>query len=244
MPKTDADEKAIIEPSIIRLVRRAVAERVLLFPLKDHLEAFLALAGYDRRRARRFSTTHYYPPPEKDRPGVLGDFLGAPETAGLVEELIALGARELVFFGLAGSIDRRFRLADTATAQLAFADEGTSKHYFPDESLFYPDPALLARLETHLHADELAPRPAAIWTTDAIYRETPSKVSAQAAAGRSLVEMEISALYAVAAFREVAAAAFVTVSDELFTGHWKPGSRRPKYRRAVARVLAALETWR
>ncbi|HPQ71738.1 MAG TPA: hypothetical protein PKW95_21615 [bacterium] len=244
MPKSDAYEKAIIEPSIVWLTNRSVTERVLLFPLKDHLEAFLARAGYDRKRARRFSTTYYYPPPEKDRPGVLGDFLGAPETAGLVEELIVLGARELVFFGIAGSIDRNFRLADTATAQLAFADEGTSKHYFPDETLFYPDPALMKRLEAHLHAGEQAPRPAAIWTTDALYRETPSKVNAQAAAGRSLVEMEISALYAVAAFREIAAAAFVTVSDELFTGTWKPGTRRPKYRRAVARVMAALETWR
>ncbi len=244
MPKSDAYEKAIIEPSIARLINRSVAERVLLFPLKDHLEAFLAQAGYDRKRARRLGTTYYYPPPEKGRPGVLGDFFGAPETAALVEPLIALGARELVFFGIAGSIDRRFRLADTATAQLAFADEGTGKHYFPDETLFYPDRELFERLETHLHAHELAPRPAAIWTTDALYRETPSEVNAQAAAGRSLVEMEISALYAVAAFREVAAAAFVTVSDELFTGHWLPGTRRPKYRRAIARVMAALEAWR
>ena len=243
MRKTQPYEKAIIEPSFIRLVRRPVAERVLLIPVKEHLEAVLARGGYERRRARRFRTTYYYPPPHKGRPGVLGDFFGAPEMAGLAEELIALGARELVFFGIAGSIDRRFRLGDCALAQMAFADEGTSKHYFPDETLFYPDTLLQERLEKHLHYAGLAPRPAAVWTTDALYRETPSKVREQATAGRSLVEMEISALYAVAAFREAAAAAMIMVSDELFTGRWRPGLRRPKFRRAVVRAVAALENW-
>ena len=79
-----------------------------------------------------------------------------------------------------------------------------------------------------------------MWTTDALYRETEEKVQVHAAAGRSLVEMEISALYCVAAYREVAAAALVVVSDELFTGKWRPGFLWPRYRLAISRAIAAL----
>ncbi len=236
-------ERGIVEPELVCRVRRAVAERVLLFPLAEHLQAYLASVGADRARARDFGPTTYYSPAAAGRPGALGPFLGAPFAAGVIDELIELGARELVFFGIAGSIADSFRLGDCAVAESAFADEGTSRHYLPDRELFTADTALLMRLSDHLRAHRCEPRPAAVWTTDAFYRETPSRVRAQAAAGRQLVEMEISALYCVAQFRQVAAVAMVVVSDELFTGRWRPGYLWPRYRLTVSRAIAALAAW-
>ena len=236
------EERGIIEPAHLCRYRRAVAERAILFPLAEHLNAYLASTGADRSRARGFGTTTYYPPPSPGRPGAVGPLVGAPQTAATVEELIELGARELLFFGIAGSIAEAFRIGNCAVADSAFADEGTSRHYAAAE-VFHPDATLLNRLENHIRARKVEPRRAAIWTTDAFYRETPSKVRRHAEAGRHLVEMEISAFYCVAAYRRVAAAALVVVSDELFTGRWRSGYLRPSYRLALSRAIAALSAW-
>jgi nucleoside phosphorylase len=236
------EERAIIEPAHVCRYRRAVAERILLFPMPEHLHAYLASVGADHSRSRAFGAATYYPPASPERPGAVSPLVGAPVAAAVVEELIELGARELVFFGIAGGIADSFRLGDCAAAESAFADEGVSRHYSTNDT-FHPDPALLKKLEDHLRAHRLEPRPAAIWTTDAFYRETPSAVRRHAEAGRHLVEMEISALYCVAAYRRVAAAAIVVVSDELFTGRWRSGYLRPRYRLAVSRAIAALAKW-
>jgi hypothetical protein len=42
--------------------------------------------------------------------------------------------------------------------------------------------------------------------------------------------MEFTALQAVAAFREIALAAVMLVSDELFSGRWNRGYTRKKFR--------------
>jgi purine-nucleoside phosphorylase len=42
------------------------------------------------------------------------------------------------------------------------------------------------------------------WTTDAFYRETPDKVARRRAEGCLTVEMETSAFFALAQFRQVA----------------------------------------
>jgi purine-nucleoside phosphorylase len=71
----------------------------------------------------------------------------------------------------------------------------------------------------------------AIWSTDAIYRETGEKVKYfqnQQAIG---VEMEISALFTVAKFRGVDAAALAVVSDELASLKWRPGFKLDEFRR-------------
>lgn len=242
-PRPDQPEPAIIEPKTIRLIRRPVAKRVLLFPLREHLEAYLALTGAPRARRRKFGPTWYHPPVDSQRPGAVGPFLGASFTAAVVEELIALGARELVFFGIAGSLEKTLRIGDAALAEAAFVDEGASRQYRPDLESFSADGELLARLKSHLSARGHSLPEATVWTTDGLYRETPSKMEAFLARGCSLVEMEISTMYCVADYRGVAAAAVVVVSDELFSGLWRAGYQRPRYKRATGRVINALVDW-
>jgi purine-nucleoside phosphorylase len=76
-----------------------------------------------------------------------------------------------------------------------------------------------------------------VWSTDAVYRETPALLGKAQAAGAVAVEMELAAVLAVAAFRGIAAAGLLVVSDELFGGAWRNLSRSPEVRRA--RELAA-----
>ena len=62
-----------------------------------------------------------------------------------------------------------------------------------------------------------------VWTTDALYRETASKVAYYQRKGILAVEMEMSALLTVAAYRGVSLAGLLTVSDELSSLKWKHG---------------------
>ena len=68
-----------------------------------------------------------------------------------------------------------------------------------------------------------------IWTTDAVYRETREKVERYQKQGVLAVEMEISALFSVAQFRQVELGAMLVVSDELSALKWRPGFRDKRF---------------
>ena len=78
-------------------------------------------------------------------------------------------------------------------------------------------------LEISLEQQGLTFTKGEIWTTDAIYRETPEKVRKYRKKGILAVEMEISALLTVAAYRSVSLTGLLVVSDELFDLKWRPG---------------------
>lgn len=236
----DDPDRAIISPRSTTKLRRRVDRRVVLFPLRIHLEAFLARTGADRATGRSFGESTYYPARADGRPGVVGPFFGAPQTATVVEELVALGAEELVFFGIAGCLVQTLRLGDLCLVERAFADEGVSPAYYADEREFTADPALSNRLATHCGADVSR---VACWTTSALYRETVGRVSEHRDAGRHIVEMELSTLYCVARYRGVAAAGLVTISDRLPTGRWEPGFFSPRFRLGVTAAIKKLAAW-
>lgn len=76
-----------------------------------------------------------------------------------------------------------------------------------------------------------------VWTTDAPYRETLSKVTSYQHQGVLAVEMEMSALMTVAAYRGVKLAGLLVVSDELFNLTWHAGFKNPVFK--TKRELAA-----
>ena len=60
------------------------------------------------------------------------------------------------------------------------------------------------------------------WTTDAIYRETIAEVKQYQKEGVATVEMEASALFAVAQYRNVQMGSILTISDSLADLVWQP----------------------
>ena len=61
---------------------------------------------------------------------------------------------------------------------------------------------------------------AKVWTTDALYRETRGKVARRVAEGCVAVDMEASALFAVARFRGVRIAHILAAADDLSQEQW------------------------
>ena len=169
-----------------------------------------------------------------------GPFIGAPHAVMGTEKLIAMGAQRILVLGWCGSLQPFLKIGDLVVPTHAVSEEGTSQHY-PTASKNPPSDAALNRiLETALKEKKTPFTKGPIWTTDAIYRETPEKVKAYQQQNILAVEMEISALLAVSSFRSVQMAAILVVSDELFELRWNPGfsnSRLKKSSRAAAELL-------
>ena len=185
---------------------------------------------YDAGEGREVTVYH---------PGV-----GAPLAAGLLEEMIALGARKFVACGGAGALDQRLTLGHILIPTSAVRDEGTSYHYVPPSREIEADPAAIAAIEAVLNERELPYIAGKVWTTDALFRETPGKVRARREEGCLAVEMEAATFFAVARFRGLPFGQLLYSGDDLSGPEWdsrgwttRADIRQHLFELAVAAVL-------
>ena len=170
--------------------------------------------------------------------------MGAPYAVMLLESLIARGVKQVIVFGWCGGIADDFEVGDIVLPDSAIAQEGTSANYMEKGQDFpvIPCPAgavFSQKVRTALDRADIPYHTGRIWTTDAIYRETAEKVSFFKDRSALAVEMECSALFAVAAFRQVELVALLVVSDRLTTEKWHPAFRSE----AFTRSRKALVQW-
>jgi uridine phosphorylase len=165
-----------------------------------------------------------------------GPFVGAPQAVMGLEKLIALGATRVWILGWCGSLQPFLRVGDLVIPTSAIAEEGTSPHYPVLPGALHTDPGLNLTLQEILRNRGEHPVMGRVWTTDAPYRETRAKVKSYQDEGVLVVEMEMSALITVAAFRGVKLTGLLVVSDELFSLRWHTGFKEPifKTKREVA----------
>ena len=109
-----------------------------------------------------------------------------------------------------------------------------------DPAHYIPDPDLAARLQNYCLQNGFSLRPGPVWTTDAPLRETTAKVRGYGKEGILAVEMEMSALFHVAAYRKVRLVGLLVVSDELFTLKWRPGFRSAHFNRSRRHAIDTL----
>ena len=188
-----------------------------------------------------YNSQLYLPPQGSTLPALAGPMMGAPYAAAILESLIAWGACEILFLGWCGSISTRLQAGDIIVPTAALSDEGTAAHYGHRRGEFsHPDATLRRGLKTELELQHTRLYSGPVWTTDAVFRETRTKVRRFQAAGLLAVEMESSALFAVAAFRQVRLASLLVVSDELGSLTWKPGFKDPGFKAARGSAAQAV----
>ena len=163
--------------------------------------------------------------------------VGAPGAVAQVEEMAALGARAVLGVGLCGSLQPDLPVGSLVIAGESIRDEGTSHHYLGARAKVGPTARAVAALR-QAGADDA--RLGRHWTTDAPYRETRDKIRRHVAQGVTSVDMEASAIYAVARCRRLETAMLLVVSDELWREPW-----RPAFHEVAAVTGRALEiAWR
>jgi uridine phosphorylase len=154
------------------------------------------------------------------RLGVLQPGVGAPLAVGLMEDVVALGARTLVAVGGAGALVPDLVLGHALVVSEAVRDEGTSFHYLAPSRTVEADAAGVEALESTLREAGAPFVTGRTWTTDAPYRETRTRVTRRVEEGCLTVEMEASAFIAVARYRNVRFAQLLYAGDSLAGPEW------------------------
>jgi uridine phosphorylase len=212
----------------------------LMIPLPGDLQRMARLFGEIGSLCFKNNTLRVFELRDSRRSiGLAGPAVGAPQAVMILEKLIALGARRVIFLGWTGGLNPALSPGDLILPDKAISEEGTSRHY-SDEICSGPSFPLLGDIKKALKTEGLSFKQGPVWTTDAPYRETIDKVKSFQSQGVLGVDMEISAFFTVSAFRGIEAAALLIVSDDLSGLTWRHGFREPRFieaRRQISRFL-------
>jgi purine-nucleoside phosphorylase len=189
---------------------------------------------------------------------LIGPFIGAPYATILLENIIVRGAKKIIFFGWCGAVFGDVKIGDIILPTGSVIDEGTSRHYKietdlknswsfldgkDDKCLAGPSEYILERTKKALINGELEFHEGLVWSTDAVYRETPDKIEYFRKKGALAVDMELSAIFSVGRFRDVEVGGLLVVSDEIATSNWQRGfgdKRFKKTRKETAKIIECL----
>lgn len=154
---------------------------------------------------------------------IIGKFgIGSPVVATVLEELIAFGVKKFISIGTAGILQKNIAIGDLMVCEKAIRDEGTSYHYLKSSKYAYASKEMTNKIKNSFDKFKQKYFVGTSWTIDAPYRETVVEVTHYQKEKVAAVEMEASALFAVAQYRNVELGAIFTISDSLAKLEWKP----------------------
>lgn len=152
---------------------------------------------------------------KNEKIGLIMSLVGAPSTVAEYEDLFAMGVENILVFGTCGVLDRNISDCSVIVPNSAVRDEGTSFHYLPESDEITVNLGLIDRMKDFLISKEIKYTVGKVWTTDALYRETRSKMLRRKNDGCICVDMECSAIAAVASFRNKLVGQFFYAADNL-----------------------------
>ncbi len=175
------------------------------------------------------------------------------DTAITTELLCAAGVETLVRVGSCGSLQETVKLGDIVIVTGAVRGDGASPRYVTDDfdTLFRPSAREPHEGEAHLalphpRVTEALTRAAeslgapvhhgVVFTTDALFRETPRLLAGLEEEGTTAIDMVTAAFLTVAQSQGARAGAILAVSDECVSG--KLGFQGPAFRQAEQRIMA------
>lgn len=159
---------------------------------------------------------------------VIGRSTKGSYAAGGLDEMIALGARHIIFLGGCGALSHDVAVDDLFVPTRALRDECVSYHYLPPSRYAYPSQRLTAAVLRAAEATAAPVRSGPMWTITAHFRQVIPRLRAFRAEGCLVVNNEAAPAFAVGEARGVEVAALLnvgdTLADERFTvpaGHAK-----------------------
>ena len=223
----DENRVAVINPEDIRKKLDNMPKTCLMLFSSSAIKIFLENYEHEAISAVKNATgtfTIYKINVEGRDLAVMHAALGAPAVVANTEEVISLGARNILAVGCCGCLVEDLEDQAILIPTAAFRDEGTSYHYAPPSDETIINPKMVEIVETFMNEKGISFTKGKTWTTDAIYRETRDKMNRRVAAGAITVDMECSALNVLAEFRGVNFAQFFYAADNLAKEEYDPRS--------------------
>ena len=146
--------------------------------------------------------------------------VGAPACIVGYEEITVMGLEKLIMFGTCGVLDRNIDDLAIIIPTSAIRDEGTSYHYMKSSPEIPVNKKYKKEFIEILDKNNISYVEGKVWTTDAPYRETRNKVLKRKEQGCICVDMECSAMNAVAQFRNKELFQFFYAADNLDSTKW------------------------
>ena len=146
--------------------------------------------------------------------------VGAPACVSVYEDFCAMGLNKLILFGTCGVLDQTIDDCSIVVPTSSIREEGTSFHYVPASLEIEASNAFIPDFLSYLSSKDIHYKTGKNWTTDAPYRETIDKVSHFKSLGVISVDMEASAMAAVAQFKNKKILHFFYAADSLAIEKW------------------------
>jgi uridine phosphorylase len=159
----------------------------------------------------------------------------APDTAITTEILCGAGAQSLIRVGSCGSLQEQLKIGDLVIVTGALRGDGTSRYYVAESFSTVAHPEIVSALR---HAAEnlgLRCHLGWVFTTDALFQETPELIQQLSAQQVSSIDMVTSTFLTIAQVRGKKAGAVLAVSDECL--HGKLGFRDPAFLAAEQKTI-------
>ncbi len=159
----------------------------------------------------------------------------APDTAITTEILCSAGAEALIRVGSCGSLQEHIKIGDLVIVTGALRGDGTSRYYVAENFSTVAHGDIVNALKRA--ADDLQVRYHLGWifTTDALFQETPELIQQLNQQNVSSIDMVTSTFLTIAQLRGKKAGALRSVSDECL--HGKFGFRDPAFIQAEQKTI-------
>ena len=157
----------------------------------------------------------------KETVGIVNLPIGAPVSAGFIDEYRIRGVMRFVCIGSAASLSPKTS-GNLIVPTQVYRDEGTSWHYAPHDSPWI-NVVSARQLDAVLTAMGVPHVCGRAWSTDAFYRETPSAVKMMKEQDCLCVDMECAANMAVSQFHKVQCLQMMFNADHFNDEAWNVG---------------------
>ncbi len=151
----------------------------------------------------------------------------APDTAITTEILCGAGAENLIRVGSCGSLQDDVKIGDLVIVTGALRGDGTSRYYVAENFSTVAHPDIVRALENAARSLSVRYHLGWIFTTDALFQETPELIQQLNQQKISCIDMVTSTFLTIAQVRGKKAGAVLAVSDECLYG--KFGFRDPRF---------------
>jgi len=159
----------------------------------------------------------------------------APDTAMTTEILCAAGAESLIRIGSCGSLQDPVKIGDLVIVTGAIRGEGTTSYYVPKSFSTVAHPQIISALRQAAENLRIRYHLGWIFTTDALFQETPALIQELNEQKVSSIDMVTSTFLTITQLRNKRAGAILAVSDECLYG--KFGFRDPLFLAAEEKMV-------